>query len=107
MPCERTDISAVRHLFCHVFFFFFDACGFSKVGNARAQEDADGALSAAAAKTDKKDPNDFVLWKKSKPGEPVWESPWGPGRPGWHIECSAMASDVLGQSLDIHGGGQD
>ncbi len=79
----------------------------SKVGNARAQEDADGALSAAAAKTDKKDPSDFVLWKKSKPGEPVWESPWGLGRPGWHIECSAMASEVLGQSLDIHGGGQD
>ncbi len=79
----------------------------SKVGNARAQEEADGALSAAAAKTDKKDGSDFVLWKKSKPGECVWDSPWGPGRPGWHIECSAMASDVLGNTLDIHGGGQD
>ncbi len=50
---------------------------------------------------------DFVLWKASKPGEPSWESPWGPGRPGWHIECSAMSLKYLGDSLDIHGGGQD
>jgi len=52
-------------------------------------------------------PMDFALWKASKPGEPVWESPWGPGRPGWHIECSAMASKYLGQPFDIHGGGND
>jgi len=50
---------------------------------------------------------DFALWKAAKPGEPSWESPWGPGRPGWHIECSAMSLKYLGQSLDIHGGGQD
>ncbi|GAH82786.1 unnamed protein product, partial [marine sediment metagenome] len=50
---------------------------------------------------------DFVLWKASKPGEPMWESPWGPGRPGWHIECSAMSLKHLGNTLDIHGGGQD
>ncbi|XP_024396066.1 uncharacterized protein [Physcomitrium patens] len=50
---------------------------------------------------------DFALWKKSKPGEPSWDSPWGPGRPGWHIECSAMASDILGDSIDIHTGGHD
>jgi len=50
---------------------------------------------------------DFALWKASKPGEPVWDSPWGPGRPGWHIECSAMASKYLGQPFDIHGGGND
>jgi len=50
---------------------------------------------------------DFVLWKASKPGEPSWESPWGPGRPGWHIECSAMSLKYLGNTLDIHGGGQD
>jgi cysteinyl-tRNA synthetase len=55
----------------------------------------------------KRDPLDFALWKGAKPGEPAWESPWGPGRPGWHIECSAMALKHLGQSLDIHGGGQD
>jgi cysteinyl-tRNA synthetase len=55
----------------------------------------------------KRDPMDFVLWKMSKPGEPTWESPWGPGRPGWHIECSAMNSKHLGQHFDIHGGGSD
>ncbi|WP_028768221.1 MULTISPECIES: cysteine--tRNA ligase [Shewanella] len=55
----------------------------------------------------KRDPMDFVLWKMSKPGEPTWESPWGPGRPGWHIECSAMNSKHLGNHFDIHGGGSD
>jgi cysteinyl-tRNA synthetase len=55
----------------------------------------------------KDDPLDFVLWKAAKPGEPYWESPWGKGRPGWHIECSAMATCCLGNRLDIHGGGQD
>jgi cysteinyl-tRNA synthetase len=55
----------------------------------------------------KRDPLDFALWKGAKPGEPAWESPWGPGRPGWHIECSAMAMKHLGVTLDIHGGGQD
>ena len=55
----------------------------------------------------KRDPMDFVLWKAAKPGEPAWESPWGPGRPGWHIECSAMSADLLGRHFDIHGGGQD
>jgi cysteinyl-tRNA synthetase len=56
---------------------------------------------------DKRDPLDFALWKGAKPGEPTWESPWGPGRPGWHIECSAMASKYLGAGFDIHGGGED
>lgn len=55
----------------------------------------------------KQDPLDFVLWKGAKPGEPSWDSPWGPGRPGWHIECSAMATEYLGQAFDIHGGGTD
>jgi cysteinyl-tRNA synthetase len=55
----------------------------------------------------KEDPMDFVLWKSQKPGEPSWDSPWGPGRPGWHIECSAMSLNYLGATLDIHGGGQD
>jgi cysteinyl-tRNA synthetase len=57
--------------------------------------------------TAKEDPLDFVLWKASKPGEPAWPSPWGPGRPGWHIECSAMSMKYLGETLDIHGGGRD
>jgi cysteinyl-tRNA synthetase len=56
---------------------------------------------------DKRDPLDFALWKGAKPGEPTWDSPWGPGRPGWHIECSAMASKYLGAGFDIHGGGED
>jgi len=55
----------------------------------------------------KEDPLDFVLWKGSKPGEPSWPSPWGPGRPGWHIECSAMSMHYLGETFDLHGGGQD
>ncbi|OBT13904.1 cysteine--tRNA ligase [Vibrio sp. UCD-FRSSP16_10] len=57
--------------------------------------------------TAKRSPLDFVLWKMSKPGEPTWESPWGDGRPGWHIECSAMNSSILGDHFDIHGGGSD
>ncbi len=55
----------------------------------------------------KKDPLDFVLWKAAKPGEPAWDSPWGPGRPGWHIECSAMSTECLGEHFDLHGGGMD
>jgi cysteinyl-tRNA synthetase len=55
----------------------------------------------------KRNPGDFALWKAAKPGEPKWDSPWGPGRPGWHIECSAMSMKLLGQTLDIHGGGLD
>ncbi|CAN6471556.1 unnamed protein product [Victoria cruziana] len=55
----------------------------------------------------KRNPADFALWKSAKPGEPTWDSPWGPGRPGWHIECSAMSSYYLGHAFDIHGGGMD
>jgi cysteinyl-tRNA synthetase len=56
---------------------------------------------------EKEDRHDFALWKGAKPGEPAWDSPWGPGRPGWHIECSAMAARYLGQPIDVHGGGSD
>ncbi len=56
---------------------------------------------------EKRSPLDFVLWKKAKPGEPTWESPWGPGRPGWHTECVVMSLELLGEGFDIHGGGQD
>lgn len=75
-------------------------------GNQAALEEGEGALSSAAAQ-EKRSPNDFALWKASKPGEPAWPSPWGPGRPGWHIECSAMASEIIGESIDIHTGGVD
>jgi cysteinyl-tRNA synthetase len=69
----------------------------------------DDMMAGARVEVDerKRHPMDFALWKASKPGEPEWESPWGPGRPGWHIECSAMASKYLGQPFDIHGGGTD
>ena len=71
--------------------------------------DINDLLSGARVEVDekKKDPLDFALWKSAKPGEPYWESPWGKGRPGWHIECSAMSAQYLGETLDIHGGGQD
>lgn len=73
--------------------------------NRVLQADGEGALSSKS--TEKRSDADFVLWKSSKAGEPSWPSPWGNGRPGWHIECSAMASDVLGRILDIHSGGID
>lgn len=69
------------------------------------QADGEGALTKKS--TEKQSEADFALWKSSKPGEPSWPSPWGPGRPGWHIECSAMASDKLGSQIDIHSGGID
>lgn len=65
------------------------------------------AGSRISVNEQKNNPMDFVLWKGSKPGEPTWDSPWGPGRPGWHIECSAMSRKYLGETFDIHGGGQD
>jgi cysteinyl-tRNA synthetase len=69
----------------------------------------DELLAGARVEVDerKRDPRDFALWKAAKPGEPSWESPWGRGRPGWHIECSAMAMKYLGESFDLHGGGED
>jgi cysteinyl-tRNA synthetase len=66
----------------------------------RAADDVEGESA-------KRDPRDFALWKGHKPGEPSWETPWGPGRPGWHLECSAMATKYLGETFDIHGGGLD
>ncbi len=74
-----------------------------------SHRDVDQMRSGARIAPDerKDDPLDFALWKATKPGEPAWESPWGPGRPGWHIECSAMIRKELGDSIDIHGGGND
>ena len=71
------------------------------------EELREGAGARVEVDEDKADPLDFALWKAAKPGEPVWDSPWGPGRPGWHIECVAMAIDLLGETFDIHGGGDD
>lgn len=99
---------------------YFDTEAFTKAGYSypklkpsgeKASEaemaEGEGALASKAAEGEKKSPNDFALWKLSKPGEPSWPSPWGPGRPGWHIECSVMASDIFGENMDIHAGGWD
>ncbi|XP_074227594.1 cysteine--tRNA ligase, cytoplasmic isoform X1 [Camelus bactrianus] len=78
------------------------------VGDQKALQEGEGDLSVSAERlSEKRSPSDFALWKASKPGEPSWPCPWGKGRPGWHIECSAMAGTLLGASMDIHGGGFD
>jgi cysteinyl-tRNA synthetase len=79
--------------------------GYGKLSGQSLEDlEAGARIEVDAAK---EDPLDFVLWKAAKPGEPSWPSPWGPGRPGWHIECSAMSMKYLGETLDIHGGGRD
>ena len=96
---------------------YFDTDSFEKAGhrysrlepwnkNDRALQ-ADGEGSLSKGRSMKRSENHFALWKASKPGEPAWPSPWGHGRPGWHIECSAMASEVIGKTIDIHSGGVD
>jgi cysteinyl-tRNA synthetase len=79
--------------------------GYLKLSKRNMEEMQAGARIAPGEQ--KENPMDFALWKAAKPGEPSWESPWGPGRPGWHIECSAMSSSLLGDTFDIHGGGRD
>lgn len=79
--------------------------GYGKLSNRNPEELKAGVRIEMDQK--KQDPLDFSLWKPAKPGEPAWPSPWGPGRPGWHIECSAMAKSILGEQIDIHGGGMD
>ncbi|XP_047120743.1 cysteine--tRNA ligase, cytoplasmic isoform X1 [Schistocerca piceifrons] len=77
-------------------------------GDAKSLQDGEGDLCISEDRLkEKRSANDFALWKKSKAGEPWWDSPWGHGRPGWHIECSVMASNILGESMDIHTGGVD
>jgi cysteinyl-tRNA synthetase len=87
---------------------YFRVRKFSGYGKLSGQsiEDLEAGVRIEVAEA-KEDPLDFVLWKASKEGEPAWPSPWGPGRPGWHIECSAMSMKYLGVTLDIHGGGRD
>ncbi|MDD1792857.1 cysteine--tRNA ligase [Enterovibrio sp. ZSDZ42] len=86
----------------------FEVAKFDDYGKL-SRQDLDQLQAGARVNVEeaKKSPLDFVLWKMSKPGEPTWESPWGAGRPGWHIECSAMNSAILGNHFDIHGGGSD
>jgi cysteinyl-tRNA synthetase len=88
-----------------VFFSVPDFQGYGKLSRKRIDELEAGARVEIDER--KRSPLDFALWKSSKSGEPSWESPWGPGRPGWHVECSAMSTHYLGQPFDIHGGGRD
>ena len=87
---------------------YYSVAGFSNYGKL-SRKNIDELEAGARVEVDerKRSPLDFALWKSSKPGEPTWDSPWGPGRPGWHIECSAMSTKYLGQPFDIHGGGRD
>lgn len=88
-----------------VYYDVSEFAGYGKLSGRQIEELRAGErIAVNEAKTD---PLDFVLWKAAKPEEPSWDSPWGPGRPGWHIECSAMSAECLGHHFDIHGGGQD
>ncbi|MDD3652711.1 MAG: cysteine--tRNA ligase [Desulfotomaculaceae bacterium] len=89
----------------NVYFEVRKFAGYGKLSGRNPDEMKAGARVDVDAR--KKDPLDFALWKSAKPGEPSWDSPWGPGRPGWHIECSAMSLKYLGTNFDIHGGGFD
>ena len=87
---------------------YYDVSTFENYGQLSGKQTEDlRAGERVAVDENKDDPLDFVLWKAAKPEEPSWDSPWGPGRPGWHIECSAMSTGCLGNHFDIHGGGQD
>jgi cysteinyl-tRNA synthetase len=89
---------------------YFDVAAYPEYGQL-SHRDMDDLLESAGARVEvderKRNPVDFALWKAAKPGEPAWDSPWGRGRPGWHIECSAMSLDLLGEGFDLHGGGDD
>ncbi|MGH3919680.1 MAG: cysteine--tRNA ligase [Pseudonocardiaceae bacterium] len=86
-----------------VYFAVATMDGYGSLSRQRPDEVCQGECAASG----KRDPRDFTLWKGAKPGEPCWQTPWGPGRPGWHLECSAMATAYLGAEFDIHGGGLD
>ncbi|WP_092529530.1 cysteine--tRNA ligase [Amycolatopsis arida] len=87
----------------NVYFAVGSFPGYGTLSGQRLDEVQQGETQSEG----KRDPRDFTLWKRAKPGEPAWDTPWGPGRPGWHLECSAMATTYLGSEFDIHGGGVD
>ncbi len=86
---------------------YFDVRSWPAYGSLSGQSPDAMRAAEDSASARKRDPRDFALWKAAKPGEPSWETPWGPGRPGWHLECSAMAERYLGPVFDVHGGGLD
>src|SRR6266513_2355356 len=89
----------------NVYFDVKSDSDYGKLSHRKVEEQESGLRDVEGA--GKRNPADFALWKSAKPGEPTWDSPWGKGRPGWHIECSAMSTKLLGKTLDIHGGGLD
>ena len=86
---------------------YFDVHSYAQYGALSRQRLEQMRAADDSSASGKRDPRDFALWKGAKPGEPFWETPWGPGRPGWHLECSAMALNYLGETFDLHGGGLD
>jgi cysteinyl-tRNA synthetase len=86
---------------------YFDVMSYDHYGELSGQRLEHMRAADDIDESAKRDPRDFALWKAAKPGEPAWDTPWGPGRPGWHLECSAMATKYLGSTFDIHGGGLD
>jgi cysteinyl-tRNA synthetase len=86
---------------------YFDVLSYDRYGQLSGQRLEHMRAAEDVDESHKRDPRDFALWKGAKPGEPSWETPWGPGRPGWHLECSAMSTKYLGGTFDIHGGGLD
>ncbi|MEY3735906.1 MAG: hypothetical protein RLZZ624_965 [Cyanobacteriota bacterium] len=122
MPRATSSLKAIRALISDleargaaysadgdVYFAVMKHTGYGKLSGRDLAEQQDNAAGrvASAEEARKQHPFDFALWKGAKPGEPSWESPWGPGRPGWHIECSAMVREELGDTIDIHLGGAD
>jgi len=108
MVTLMADLVQRGHAYAAEGHVLFDTASFAEYGqlSGRTLEDMIAGARVEVAPY-KRNPADFVLWKPSKPGEPVWDSPWGPGRPGWHLECSAMIEKNLGPEIDIHGGGHD
>ena len=122
MPRATSSLDAIRALIADleakgaaysadgdVYFAVMKHTGYGKLSGRDLSEQQDNASGRVASEEEarKQHPFDFALWKGAKPGEPSWESPWGPGRPGWHIECSAMVREELGDTIDIHLGGAD
>ena len=122
MPRATSSLDAIRTLIADleakgaaysadgdVYFAVMKHAGYGKLSGRDLSEQQDNAAGRVASEEEarKQHPFDFALWKGTKPGEPSWDSPWGPGRPGWHIECSAMVREELGDTIDIHLGGAD
>lgn len=105
MIAELMDRGVAYEAADGVYLSVMDVPGYGLLAHQPLDSLRAGARVESAA--DKRSPLDFVLWKKAKPGEPTWESPWGPGRPGWHTECVVMSLDLLGDGFDLHGGGID